>query len=366
MKIRRNILLNPGPATTTDSVKRALVVPDICPREREFGRVMDEVRGGLLDVVNAGERYDCVLFAGSGTCAMEVCVSSVVAPGRKIAVVVNGAYGERMVQMAKAHGIPCVEIRLPSNRLPDPRVVREVLRKDRGIGCLAMVHHETTTGMLNPLRAMGRVARQAGCSYAVDAVSSFAGVPIDIRKDGVDFLVSTSNKCIQGMAGIAFVVCRKAALEKIKAYPRRSVYLSLYDQYDYFRRHGQMRFTPPVQVVYALRQAVREYRREGGRNRYRRYTTNWKLMKTGLARLGFRFLLPAEHESHILTTVLEPENPKFSFEAMHDQLLRQGFTIYPGKLGGQKTFRLANMGDLHPRDIARFLAALEKVLRKMR
>lgn len=366
MKIRRNILLNPGPATTTDSVKRALVVPDICPRESEFGELMMRVGRGLVDIVHGGRAYEAILFAGSGTCAVEACISSVVAPAGRIAIINNGAYGARMVAMAKAHALPHLEIALPWGQRPDPTRVATLLRKDRRTTCLAMVHHETTTGQLNPLQAMGRVARSAGCTFVVDAMSSYAGIPIDVRKAGVDFLISSSNKCIQGMAGLSFVIARKAALEQVGSYPRRSVYLSLYDQYEHMRQTGQMQFTPPVQVVYALRQALREYQKEGGRRRYARYTRNWRVLRQGLMHLGFRFLLPEMEESHILTTVLEPADPHYQFDRMHDLLKTRGFTVYPGKIGSRTTFRLANMGDLHPADMKRFLTALRSVLRQMK
>jgi 2-aminoethylphosphonate aminotransferase len=365
MRIQRNILLNPGPATTTDTVKRALVVPDVCPREKAFSGVMAEVRRDLVRVVRGGREYACVLFAGSGTCAVEACVSSVVPPGRAIAVVNNGAYGERMLQMAAAHGIRAVEIPFDWAALPDPAAVERALRRDRAIACLAMVHHETSSGLLNPLRPMASLARRRGCAFLVDAMSSFAGVPIDVRRDGVDFLVSSSNKCIQGMAGLSFVIARRSRLDALKPYPRRSLYLDLHSQYAYLEAHGQMPFTAPVQVVYALRQAIREYFAEGGLNRARRYTANWRTLRAGLQAMGFRFLLPAEQESHILTTILEPDHPRFDFDRMHDRLFDLGFTVYPGKLGNRKCFRLANMGDLRPRDIRAFLKALAGVLKRM-
>ena len=366
MKLPRNILLNPGPGTTTNSVKRALVVPDICPREREFGELMKDVSRDLVAVVHGGSAYEAVLFAGSGTCAVEACISSVVKPSGKIAIINNGAYGARMVSMARAHAIPHVEITLPREQPPDPASIARLLRRDRRITTLAMVHHETTTGLLNPLAAMSAVARAAGCTFVVDAMSSYAGLPIDLRKVRVDFLISSSNKCIQGMAGLSFVIARKAALEYIRAYPRHSVYLSLYDQYTHMRTTGQMQFTPPVQIVYALRQALLEYQREGGRARYQRYVRNWRVLRQGLQEMGFQFLLPARLESRILTTVLEPADPHYDFDRMHDLLRERGFTIYPGKLGERSTFRLANMGDLHPSDMKRFLYALRAVLRQMK
>jgi len=228
-----------------------------------------------------------------------------------------------------------------------------------------VVHHETTTGMLNRVREIGDIAKENNSVFIVDAISSFAGVPIDIKNCQIDFMMSTSNKCIQGIAGVAFVICSKDELEKTKDYPKRSFYLNLYQQYDYFEKKGEMQFTPPVQVIYALRQAIKEYFEEGEEKRYRRYTKNWKTLRDGLRKIGFSFLLKEEEESHLLTTVLEPKNPNFSFVKLHDLLYERGFTIYPGKMGQKRTFRLANMGAINYRDIEKFLVALKDVLDKM-
>ena len=355
MTIERKILLNPGPATTTGTVKAAMVVPDICPREKEFQAVMAGVGRDLVTIVNGGDDFTCVLLCGSGTAAMDACINSVVPPGKTVAIVNNGAYGRRLVDIARAYGISVAEIQCDWDRAPDPARIEAVLAGDESIAALAVVHHETTTGLLNPVAEMGRMARKYDCLYIVDAISSFAGIPIDINALGIDFLMSTSNKCIQGMAGLAFVICRTEALKRAGAYPRRSFYLNLFDQYDGFQRNGQMRFTPPVQVVYALRQAIDEYFAEGDGTRYQRYTRNWQALRQGLADLGFCFLLDPANESHILTTVMEPADPNFSFQRLHDLLYAKGITIYPGKIGGRHTFRVANMGAIDTDDIQTFL-----------
>lgn len=363
--MKRNILLTPGPATTTDSVKQAQIVPDICPREREFARVLRKISRDLVKIVKGGAGYTGILFAGSGTSAMEACINSVVPPAGKLAVVQNGAYGERMVRIAQAYSIPCVEITFKWGERLDTGEIKEVLKKDKKITSLAMVHHETTTGILNPLKEIGGIARENNCTFIVDAVSSFAGIPIDIKECQVDFMFSASNKCIQGMAGVAFVICKKNELEKTRDYSPRSFYLNLYQQYDYFKNKGEMQFTAPVQAVYALRQAIKEYFDEGGENRYKRYRENWKALRAGLEDLGFKFLLDKKDESCLLTTIREPEHKKFDFNRMHDSLYRKGFTVYPGKLGGEKTFRLANIGAINKKDIGNFLIVLGKTLKKI-
>lgn len=363
--IKRNILLTPGPATTTDFVKYAQVVPDICPREREFGEIMRQIREDLVKIVKGDGNYTSILFAGSGTAMMDACINSVVPPDKKIAVINNGAYGIRMVKITKSYRISCVELSFEWGEMPNLGKVRETLEKDKNIACLAMVHHETTTGMLNPIKEIGNIAKENNCIFIVDTVSSFAGIPINIKDYKIDFMFSTSNKCIQGTAGLAFVICRKDELEKTKNYPPRSFYLNLYQQYDYFEKKGQMQFTPPVQVIHALRQATEEYFEEGGENRYNRYTKSWQTLRKGLKEIGFKFLLKEEKESHILTTILEPENPNYDFSKLHDLLYEEGFTIYPGKIGKKGTFRLANMGAIDYRDIKDFIVILKRILHKM-
>lgn len=359
-------MLTPGPATTTDTVKRSLVVADICPRVNEFTEIMNSVRDNLVRIVKGGPGYTAVLFCGSGTAAMDACVNSIIPPGKKLAVVNNGTYGQRMIKIAKAYGIEYVDIAFGWGESPDIKRIEEALRRDKRIACLAVIHHETSTGILNPIKAIGRLAKKHGCVYIVDAISSYAGIPIDIKENDIDFLISTSNKCIQGMAGIAFIICRKSALEKIAHYPRRSFYLNLYDQYSFLERAGQMQFTAPVQVVYALRQAIKEYFREGGVRRHNRYAANWRVLRAGLLKLGFKLLLKENEESNLLTTVFYPNDRNFDFNTMHDLLYKKGFTVYPGKAGSRGTFRIGNIGDLHPKDMDNFLKTLVGVLIKMK
>lgn len=362
MDIKRNILLNPGPATTTDTVKMAQVVPDICPREQEFIKVMAEVRQGLLDVVGADDEYTCILFVGSGTAAMDAVINSAVPQNKKIMVINNGAYGERMAKITRAYNIQCVEMKVPWTQRPDLKQIKRALQGDAEITHVCVVHHETTTGMLNPIREIGEVVHSLGRLFIADTISSFAGIPIGIRNDHIDYLMSTSNKCIQGMAGLCFVICKKSEIEKTATYPSRSFYLNLYQQYRYFEEHEEMQFTPPVQIIYALRQAIKECLEEGIEDRYMRYCDSWEVLNDGLEYLGFRVLLPKEMHSRILTAVVEPEHKKYSFDVMHDLLLERGFTIYPGKISSNRTFRIANMGAIDREDIESFLKALGEIV----
>lgn len=361
-KPKRNILLNPGPATTTDSVKDALVVPDICPREEDFVEVIQGIRRDLVSIVYGGDDYTAVLFTGSGTAAMDVAINSVVPPGKKLAVIVNGAYGERFVKIASVYGIECVEIAFPLDKAVDTSEVERVLAGDPEIACVAMIHMETTTGILNPIEEIGAIAKKYEKIFIVDAMSSFAGIPIDVKKSSIQFLLSSSNKCIQGMAGLVFVICEKNALEKTTTYLPRSFYLNLFSQYAFLEKDGQMQFTPPVQIAYALAQAIKEYFDEGGKARYDRYTETWRTLREGLLELGFELFLDEKLESHLLITVMEPDNPNYSFKKMHDALYARGFTIYPGKVQKNRTFRLAILGDIDKGDIQLFLGALRETL----
>jgi len=365
-QIKRNILLNPGPATTTDSVKMAQVVPDICPREKDFGAIMKSISDDLTKIAGGDSNYATVLFGGSGTAAMDATINSVVPKNKKILVINNGAYGERMAKIAKAYDIDVVELQFEWDELPNLDRVEEALKNEENIECVSIIHHETTTGLLNPINKIGQIVKKYNKVFIVDTISSFAGVPFDIKEFNIDFMMSASNKCIQGIAGISFVICKKQELEKIKDYSRRSFYLSLYDQYEYFKKDYEMRFTPPVQTVYALRKAIDEFFEEGAENRYQRYTKNWQTLRKGIEDMGFEMLTKPEEESHILITILYPKDPNFDFDVLHDKLYEKGFTIYPGKIGKADTFRLANMGAIDHKDIEEFLIGFKNTLEEMR
>lgn len=364
MTIRRNVLLTPGPATTSDRVKQAQIVPDICPREAEFGALQDSIRGRLVQVVHGEDTHTAVLFAGSGTAAVEACISSVVPDDGKILVLINGSYGKRILDMC------CIHLRLEQiavyetayDELPDTLEVDRILSANPSITHLALIHHETTTGILNPLEDITAISRRHDVKVIVDAMSSFAGIPLDLRQTPCDFVISSSNKCIQGMAGAAFVICRNSLLTPPDNYKPRSLYLDLYGQHAGFESSRQMRFTPPVQVLYALDAALDEFFEETQQGRHQRYCRCWEVLLDGMVKLGFSLAVPHLPQSKLLTTFLEPRHPHYRFEAMHDALLAEGYTLYPGKVGNIDSFRLANIGQIDTQDIQAFLAALERYL----
>lgn len=359
----RKILLNPGPATTSDSVKAALVVEDICPREQEFVSLVSGIRQDLVRIVHGEDEYEAVLFASSGTGAVEACLSSVVPDGNSVLVINNGAYGERMLAICNSYGIPCIEYKITWGEPVDYQQLESLLVENKDqLSHIAFVHHETTVGLLNSLDRIGGLASRYGVETIVDAMSSFAGIPIDVKNQYVDYLISSSNKCIQGMAGIGIVICRRALLEGTRSIRKRNFYFNLYENYRFFDERQEMQFTPPVQIMYALRQAIDEYLSETEEGRAGRYNENYQTLIHGLELLGFDFLVDRQHHSKILTAILEPTDPGYKFVEMHDFLYEKGFTIYPGKGGKKDCFRLANMGAINRNDITDFLKYLKQYL----
>ncbi len=359
--MKRNILLNPGPATTSQRVKDAMIVPDICPREAEFGDLVEGISKDLVKIAHGGDDYIAVLFAASGTGGDEAAICSAVPFGKKLFIVDNGAYGTRMTKIAKAFNIETVVYKIGHNSYPDVAEIEKLLAANPDVSHLATVHHETTSGMVNPVKEIAAVAHKYDVEVIVDAMSSFPVITPNIKELDVEYLVSSSNKCIQGMPGAVFVLVKKTAFEKLEPH-RRSFYFDIYSQYEGFNKTHQMPYTPPVQVLYALRAAMDEYFEEGEVNRQKRYTENWEVLYNGVKKLGFKTLLPYDQESKILFTIFEPDHANYSFDGMHDYLYEKGFTIYPGKVSEYNTFRLAVIGDLYKEDLEAFLVELKNYL----
>ncbi len=360
--IRREVLLNPGPATTTDSVKYAQVQSDICPREYEFGDLMEWCATELTKVVADPKEYTTIMFGCSGTGADEAMVCSVVPENGKLLVIDNGSYGNRIAKIAGVHKLN-YDVFTSSTYEPINLKDLENVIAEGKYTHLAGVYHETTTGLLNPIKEICKIAKKYGLVTIFDAVSAYAGIPMNMKDIGVDFISATSNKNIQGMAGIGFVVCNKKALEATKDIPIRNYYLNLWDQYQYFQKTHQTRFTPPVQTFYALRQAIIEAQVETIEKRTKRYTDCWKILVETVKKLGLKMLVAEENQSHLITAILEPESPKYSFESLHDFAKAHEFTIYPGKLGNINTFRIANIGDIQPSEMKSFCIKLEEYMK---
>jgi 2-aminoethylphosphonate-pyruvate transaminase len=359
--IRREILLNPGPATTSDSVKYAQVCADICPREKEFGDIMKWICRELTSLAANPSEYETVIFGGSGTAADEVMISSCVPENGHILIVDNGSYGERLAKIASVYKINHTVFKSSTYERIDISALENEFKTGKYTH-LGIVYHETTTGLLNPLDIICPLAKKYNIVTIVDAVSIYAGMPMDLSKLGIDFMASTSNKNIQGMAGVGFVICKMSELEKTKNIPMRNYYLNLYDQYAHFTKTGQTRFTPPVQSLYALRQAILETKQETVEKRWERYTECWRILVDAVKKFNLKMLVKEEDQSHLITAIFDPETPKYSFESLHDLARKHGFTIYPGKLGNINTFRIANIGDIKPHEMERFTEVLKDYL----
>lgn len=359
--MERKILLNPGPATTTDTVKMAQIVPDICPREEEFGAVMREVAAGLLQIVHAdAAEFSCVLFCGSGTLNMDVCLNSLLPAGKKALVVNNGAYSSRAVDICRAYGLAHIDLRSSAEDVPDLQAVERALEDDPDIALVYTTHHETGTGVLNPIREIGALAHAHGAAFVVDTTSTYAMLPFSMEEENIDFCMASAQKGIQAMTGFSFIVGRTALIEASKAYPVRSYYCNLYQQYAYFEKTGQMQFTPPVQTIYAAKQALAEYFAEGEAAKAARHARVTQAIHRGLSALGLREAIRPEIQSGLVVSVLYPDDARWDFDRVHDYCYRRGFTIYPGKMQEKGTFRLCALGAIDEADIEKFFCVLRE------
>jgi len=362
MEIKRNVLLNPGPATTTDTVKLAQAVPDICPREKEFGDLMAYCAEEITRFVGDTSEYVSVLFGGSGTATVEAILSSVVPRDGKILIIDNGAYGKRMCQITEIYKIDTCIFSSSSIEPIDLGKLEKQIAATEGLTHLAMIHHETTTGLLNDVHAVGLLCAKYKLSFIVDSMSGFAAIPVDMKAMNIDYLAASSNKNIQGMAGLGFAICNRQVLESTQSISPRNLYLHLYAQYAYFEKTHQTRFTPPVQTFYALKQAIDETKQETIEKRYERYSKSWETLLAGLEELGLSYLIDKPYHSRIITSIIEPNTDKYDFNEMHDFFYERGFTIYPGKVNDYNTFRISNIGQIDHTDITEFLKVLKTYL----
>ena len=361
--VKRNILLNPGPSTTTDTVKMAQVVPDICPREKEFADLMKGFRRDLLKTVHADpDKYTAVLFCGSGTMNIDVCLNSLLPAGGKALIVDNGAYSTRAAEICRAYGLDHIDLKFPVDKLPDLALVEKTLAEHPEIKLVHTTHNETGTGILNPIREIGALAHRYGAVFTVDTTSTLAMRPIDVQKDNIDFCMASAQKGLMAFTGLSFVIGRKDIIEASREYPVRSYYCNLFMQYDYFEKTGQMHFTPPVQTIYAAIQGLKEYFAEGEMPKWERHTRVFNAIHDGLDKLGFKDIIPRKWQSGLVVSVLYPDDPNWDFMKVHDYCYERGFTIYPGKISTMNTFRLCALGAIDKKDIEDFFVVFKEAL----
>lgn len=363
MNIKRNILLNPGPATTTDTVKMAQIVPDICPREKEFGSMMKQMREDLVKIVHGDlDKYTSVLFCGSGTINLDVCINSLLPENKKILVINNGAYSSRAVEICEYYGLPHINLKFPIDEQPDLARCEEILKENPDIAMVYTTHNETGTGILNPIREIGALAHKYDAIFVVDTTSTYAMRPIDIEKDNIDFCMASAQKGVQSMTGLSYVIGNTEIIKKSKDYPKRSYYCNLYLQYEFFEKTGEMHFTPPVQTIYATRQALDEYFEEGEEAKWARHTRVFEAIHKGLEELGFKDVIKRELQAGLVVSVRYPDDENWNFEKIHDYCYEKGFTIYPGKISTTDTFRLCALGAIDEGDIVEFFKVLKEAL----
>ena len=365
MQIKRNVLLNPGPATTTDTVKMAQIVPDICPREKEFVSMMKQMCEDLVRIVHGDlNKYTSVLFCGSGTITMDVCINSLLPKGKKILIINNGTYSMRAVEICEYYNLPFVNFDCPIDEIPDLNQVEQILKENQDIALVYTTHNETGTGILNPIKEIGFLVHKYSAVFIVDTISTYAMKPIDIEKDNIDFCMASAQKGLMAMTGLSFVIGNTELIKKSAAYPKRSYYCNLYMQYHFFETTGQMHFTPPVQTIYATRQALDEYFREGEESKWKRHSEVFEAIHAGLDKLGFKDIIRRDLQAGLGVTVKYPDDENWSFEKVHDYCYKRGFTIYPGKTSAQNTFRLCALGAITKEDIEDFFIVLYEALKE--
>jgi 2-aminoethylphosphonate-pyruvate transaminase len=356
------LLFTPGPLTTSRTVKEAML-RDLGSRDAEFLAIVSEIRERLLNIGGCSRpAYECVLMQGSGTFAIESVISSVIPRDGKLLVLINGAYGRRIESIARVHGIAIETVEVPETRKV---TARDFTVRRPGVTHVAVVHCETTTGILNPIEEIGAAVSEAGASFIVDAMSSFGAVPLNLASCSIDYLVSSANKCIEGVPGFGFVLARREALLGTGGFAR-SVSLDLFAQWKGLEKDGQFRFTPPTHVLLAFHQALLELEQEGGvESRAARYRENYRATVAGMRTLGFEEYLRPQDQGYIITSFRYPADPRFSFDEFYRRLNEKGYVIYPGKVSEGNCFRIGHIGRIFPGNIGDLLAALRTTLSEM-
>eukprot|EP00742_Colponemidia_sp_Colp-10_P000677 GILJ01000737.1.p1 GENE.GILJ01000737.1~~GILJ01000737.1.p1 ORF type:complete len:415 (-),score=67.79 GILJ01000737.1:231-1475(-) len=366
---REALLFTPGPLTTSPAVKQAML-QDLGSRDDAFLKVVKDVRTKLLTAAGASKEqgYECIIMQGSGTFAVEAVIGSAVPrKNGKMLIVANGAYGERMAKICEVLGIDHTVVRYKDFQVPQVDDVVKALRADPSITTVGCIHSETTSGAINDIHAIGLAVKAVNpkIHYIVDAMSSFGAYSVNLEASNISYLVSSSNKCIEGVPGFAFILAKRSVLETTQGYAR-SLSLNVLDQWKGLEASGQFRFTPPTHSLLAFHQALVEFEQEGGVDgRGARYRANQQKLAEGMTRLGFKSYLEPSAQGCIITTFLEPTDSNYDFKKLYDALAAKGLVIYPGKLTAAPSFRIGSIGRLFPRDVEVLLLVVEQTLRDM-
>ncbi|APX71139.1 2-aminoethylphosphonate--pyruvate transaminase [Companilactobacillus allii] len=355
------LLLTPGPLTTSSTVKKAMEF-DYCTWDDDYKEITQSIRQSLLALADVNpSKYTAVPIQGSGTYGVESVISSTISNSDTLLIAINGSYGERISQMADVYGINHIDVRIDEQKPVLLEDIKSVVEMHPEITHFAMIHCETTTGVLNPIEEIIPWVHERKIVTIVDAMSSFGGIPIDVSGINIDFLISSTNKCIQGVPGFSFVIARKKVLEATKG-TARTLSLDLYDQYHEMEiNNGKWRFTSPTHVVHAFAQALEELKLEGGlQKRYKRFQANQNQLALGMENLGFEVLIDKKWQSPIITSFIYPTDD-FDFNDFYQKLKESGFVIYPGKISKVPTFRIGNIGEVYRDDIARLLKVIKEI-----
>ncbi len=359
--MKKMILLNPGPVCTSERVRNALLRGDMCHRESEFSTLLSSTRKKILQAFAPNGNYTTTIITGSGTASMEAGICSSVSEGKKILIINNGVYGERISRIASAYKINKVELKYDWREQPDINQIEDAILQDTEIEVVAMVHHETTTGLLNPIHEVGAITNKHGRTFFLDSVSGLGGEEIDLVKDNVDICIGTANKCIQGLPGLSFVLLKQDEVKRLRNIPPRSLYLNIISQLDEQENKGECPFTPSVHIFYAFEEALDELLEESIQGRLNRYKNASSYLREEFKRLDLELLLPEEHLSNTITALYLPKN--MTYAHLHDSLKERGFIIYAGQGQLNKTiFRIANMGELTMDDLEDLIKNLQEVL----
>jgi 2-aminoethylphosphonate-pyruvate transaminase len=359
------ILFTPGPLTSSLTVKQAML-RDLGSRDYEFISTIKEIRKRLVELGGATEEtYTAIPLQGSGTYSLEAVVNATIAPDGKLLVAINGAYGRRVALMGRINGIETDTIDFSEDEPVDPEKIREALAADKKITHVSCCHCETTSGIINPIKQLGSVIKEAGRIFFLDAMSSFGAVPLNFDECGIDYLVSSANKCIEGVPGFGFVIAKLEELEKTEGYSR-TLCFNLLEQHRGLEKNGQFRFTPPTHTLLAFRQALIELEEEGGvEGRGARYKKNYEVLAAGMYKMGFKEFLKPEDRGYIISSFYYPKHENFSFEDFYRRLNEKGFVIYPGKVGQADCFRIGSIGRITYKDVEALLVAIKQCLADM-
>ena len=358
-------LLTPGPLTTSMSTKEAML-HDWGSRDKNFIDLNQSILESLKKLINGEKEYQCVPMQGSGTFAVESMISSLTSKNTKILILINGAYGHRMKKMCTYLNRSYIDYEVAENETHDIKEIEKIIDLNEDLTHVFSVYCETTSGILNPIQAIADLVQKKNLSLFIDAMSAFGALPLNSKKIKFDAVAASSNKCLEGVPGVGFILVRNDIIKNSKG-NCHSLSLDLYDQWQAMEKNKQWRFTPPTHVLAAFSQAIKEYLKEGGLDaRNKRYSNNCKIICEGMKKLGFKQLLPDNLQAPIIITFMQPKSSNFNFEKFYNALSTKGFLIYPGKLTVADTFRIGCIGNLNENDMQDTIIAIKEVIEELK